>query len=291
MLIAGLNDQDSEVRRLAAYGLRKMSGRNVIEALYERLLIETSREVRVGIMYNYGLPTLGSRAFDLLCGILSSNEDNTIRAHAAWQLAAFGKKAEDALLTALDDLEGPKRAAAMSLGNIGSRRAIPALLRELRVAQGFTDTRSFEHAIYDATASSRPPGDMDAPSPELSESIRSLTEQAARTEEGGTEERVDALPGLPIHSAGSDRWFLTPAGEILRDSANHSGEVEEGDPLIRFSVMVHAAARYPELGALIPTAPRRLRVCRCLGSGRATTGRDESECAQCHGLGWLTYPE
>ena len=99
-LLAGLDDEDSAVRSLAAHGLARIG---VPVARDVAALLASDRE-RVCNAAAYGLTLMGERAVPALCGMLES-DDPFVRSRAAWLLGRMGRgalAAVPALVRALD---------------------------------------------------------------------------------------------------------------------------------------------------------------------------------------------
>lgn len=99
----------------------------------------------------------------------------------------------------------------------------------------------------------------------------------------------EELNALPLLGNQIYLWALRADGAVLclDHEASSLAADEETDPLTRFAVLHHGAAKYPELRALVPPPPAGARPCdACAGSGMAAAGERAGDCPGCHGLGW-----
>jgi hypothetical protein len=274
--------------------MRRFCGPEAIEAMFERLLVEEDRDVRVVLLRNGGYSALGDRAFDVLTGILDSSRDGAERTYAAFELPTFGERAVEPLLAALKDPNGPRRAAAMSLGSVGSLRILPDLLRAIQDPANAHYDREIDSAIRSVCAVDGEPGAMPNPSEaaraRIQTRIRALTPDSPH----GYGSRLcrDDLNALPIHTAHLYLWSVRPAGTILCSDFDKFAipTEEETDPVNRFAVMVHGAMLYPELADLIPNPPRLIYLCHCRGRGWLPEEGGTVECSFCRGMGWFHRP-
>ena len=294
LLIAGLDHSDARRRERAAAGLRRFGGKKVAEAVYARLLVESDRDARHALIKCGGFAEIGERGFEILAQILA-DPDGAARFEAAYQIGAFGEKAVDPLIAALEEPEGPARAAAITLGNLGDLRALPALVKVYGEPADWRDERVYESAIRSIVVESG--GHRDAVRPEAG-----LTaEQSAviqRLIHGlGPQSQLawiarycrEELNALPVYSALLYVWAVRPDGSILQIDYEpfRLPDSPEEDPLARFAVMVHGARLHPELREMIPPPPVGTEICSgCRGRGWYEENETPIDCMHCRALGW-----
>jgi len=266
----------AEVRHAAVRALSRLGTPEIAALLFGQLQVETDLHVRRALVLHEGYSTVDG-APEHLIDLMRSDPDPWLRMQAAFRMELFGARAVPALIEALGD-PPVARAAAMTLGRMGDRRALPGLLDAWSDARNQRCWQEIGSALaYVATgAAHRPP---PAIPPDL---VRALV--AAWEPAGWVGQACKELGALSLHGDAIHIWALRPDGEILRlDHESVSPATEpELDPLIRFAVMAQGARRHPALRDLIPPPPKDARPCsRCRGTGGTASG-----CLTCRGLGW-----
>lgn len=288
MLLRELNNSDPGIRVLVASALERLRGEDVAAAMLERLRTEENGKVRATLLLFHGYPAIADRALPVLAPLLASDADPLIRTRAGFLLEGFGAAAAAPLIAALSDPDGGvRRAAVMSLGKVGDRRALPALAEEFAkpASRGFR--RETEIAIRDvATRASA--AEPVAPTPELAARIQGWIDELQPEPGSGWPVRVcrEELNALPLHASLIYMWALRPDGTLLcmdHEAFAHPTEPET-DRLAAFAAMVQGARTHPELRELIPPAPAGVQPCdSCDGNGWRADG---GFCSICGGLGW-----
>jgi hypothetical protein len=204
-------------------------------------------------------------------------------------LEPFGPPAIPALIGALADGGGARRAAAMTLGHIGDVRALPALSRELADPANATIYREISAAIRAILLDARP----RPPIPDLATYIQGEIDALQPKTFGDWPIRVckEELNALPILSSLLFIWALRPDGTLLcmdHEAFGHPTE-PESDPLIIFVALINGAHSHPQLQELIPLPPKGTEVCLACNATRFSSDEQASSpyCATCGGLGWL----
>lgn len=294
LLLTELNHPDAEIRQLVASALERLRGEDVATAMLDQLLIEREPSVRCTLMLFNGFSTITARSFPILVSMLTSDPDATVRLRIAWLMESFGPAAISLLITALDDAEGPRRPAAVTLGKIGNLSALPALARELANPAN----RNFQREIADAiryillaATHANAPSAPITPSPELSALIQQWIDGVRADSFGSWPLRVlKEHNALVLHSTIIYMWGLQPDGHIVcLDHEAFSQPVDpEDDPLTRFAAIVHGARRHPELCALVPVPPKGTAPClSCNTLGYPQDAAGGNWCMSCNGLGWV----
>ncbi|HEX8180909.1 MAG TPA: hypothetical protein VF525_15290 [Pyrinomonadaceae bacterium] len=133
---------------------------------------------------------------------------------------------------------------------------------------------------------------LPTPAPELAALIRHwLEELPAQGRPGWLVSLCKEHDAIPLHSTQFDLWVLRPDGYVLRiehDSVARWAEPET-DPVTAYAVVAQSTRTYPELGALLSTAPEGFRQCElCGGVGwqeAAPPALGTKACARCAGFG------
>lgn len=130
-LIAALQDEDAEVRVVAAFSLTNYHDESSIPYL-ETALRDENKEVRANAARTLGF--IGSKVSVSPLLRALADEISEVRAEAAEALGKIGSAAPiDPLLNALlDEDESVRRRAAIALGNVGSGGAVEPLLKALQ---------------------------------------------------------------------------------------------------------------------------------------------------------------
>jgi len=135
------------------------------------------------------------------------------------------------------------------------------------------------------------PPALRPPSPQLSAWIERRIAQPVPPLPGDWPGRYcrETLQALPIHGNGVDLWAIRPDGTILcldLDSVRHATDVET-HPERRLEALVHGAAQFPELQALLPVRPANSPACpHCHATGLREAPDNTIICPACGGLGW-----
>ena len=126
-LIAALRDEDSFVRRKAAFVLGRIGDATAVDALVALL---TDRERRVCINAVLALGQIGdARALEPLTVVLKTDAA-TVRINTVFALGKFGQPAVEPLIFALKDPDARvRKQTTAELGRIGDKGAIPELER------------------------------------------------------------------------------------------------------------------------------------------------------------------
>ena len=160
-LVPLLSDKDEFVRRETAYALGKTRSRTAVAALIERLLNDKMDAVRGSAAVALG--QIGDEsAVSPLASVL-----NPPFGLAPSKRSKKAKKAENTFVL---------RAAARSLGQIGSRAGLPAIIRALQDEQGDADVRRESAialgAVGDASAIPALREAVTAPDPYLAQAAQ-----------------------------------------------------------------------------------------------------------------------
>ena len=134
VLINTLNDEDSEVRRIAAEALGKIGCERAVNALINALYDEDSKVSRSA---TDALGEIGNEAaVNVLINNLLNHHDLVVRSSAAYRLGKIrSKQAVDALIHTLNDDEEDsivRYSATEALENIGGKQAVNILINGLK---------------------------------------------------------------------------------------------------------------------------------------------------------------
>jgi HEAT repeat protein len=280
-----LTDPDSpEVREAVVRALSRFRTAEVAAALFERLKVDTHRDVRHALASYEGFHLVEGAA-PVLVDVMLRDPDPRVRSQVAFRMEHFGAGVVPPLIDALRD-PACVRAAAMCLGQVGDLRALPALMNAWSEPSNRVHARLIEKALTDIAA--RAAGAAPPPMPaDLADRVRALLDawQPADWVGRACKERG----GLPLGGNQIYIWALRPDGEMLcidHESFAHHTEPET-DPLTCFAMMVKVARRHPELRDAIPRPPKDARPCSsCSGTG-ARPG-EESGCLSCAARGWTS---
>ncbi len=292
LMLQELANPDADVRRLMASAMERLRGEDVADAMASRLSSETDSEVRRTLALFQGFHRSPVRALSVLAEALAGDADPLVRARAAFAMEGFGPAASDFLLRAIRDVDpNVRRAAAMTLGDLGEPRALPLLVDELSNPESRFFRRETLLAIEDILAIWES-GEQQTVTAALSAAIQRRIDALDPQGLGEWPTRVckEELKSLPIHANILYVWSIKPDGTVLcfdHEAATRNTAPEE-DQRTLFAVLVSGARDYPELASLIPPAPKGTRLCReCLGKGwrEGASGRAE-HCFGCSGLGW-----
>ena len=285
LLLEGLNDDEAYLRREVASAMNRLRGQEISDAMLERLKVESDPSVRAQIVLFDGFE---ANAYPILLALFTSDPDNTIRTRCAFLLERF-PAAAPALARAVAEADQVVwRAATMSLGRVGTRSELPALL----TAAANPDSRWFQSELHRTIMDiSIKDAYLEHPTPpDLSPRIQVLIDEL--DPDPVTEWHLLACKGsfnaLPLFSNMLYTWALRPDGPVIRFDREAVGNriEDETDPVARFSALANGAKTYPELVALIPPPPKTIQLCReCLGKGWLD-GQEFPHCSRCEGIGW-----
>ncbi len=278
-----LADPDSpEVREAVVRALSRFRTPEVAAVLFERLRVETHRDVRHALALYDGFHLVDG-AGPVLVDVMLHDRDSRVRSQVGYRMEHFGAGVVPPLIDALRD-PACVRAAAMSLGQIGDLRALPALIDAWSEPRNRVHARLVEKALIGiaARAAQAAPPPMPA---DLADRVRALLDAWEPADWVGR--ACKDRGGLPLGGNQIYIWALRPDGEMLcidHESFAHHTEPET-DPRTRFAMMVQVARRHPELRDAIPAPPKDARPCSsCSGTG-ARPG-EESGCLSCGARGW-----
>ena len=294
LLLRELNNADAEIRQVVASALERVRGVDVATAMLDRLLIEREEAVRWTLVLFTGFPAITERAFPILASLLANDPDATVRLRIAWLMEYFGPAAIPLLIAALDDAEGARRPAAVTLGKIGNLSALPALARELANPANHNFSREIADAIryiLITATQANPPTVPITPLPELSTLIQQWIDAVSADSFGSWPLRVlKEHNALALHSTIIYMWGIQPDGHIVcLDHEAFSQPVDpEDDPLTRFAVLVNGARHHPALRAIVPVPPKGTAPClACHTLGYPQDEAGGNWCMSCNGLGWV----
>jgi len=265
--------------------MNRLRGKEVSDAMLARFEVEQNQSVRATIALFDGFE---GNAYPLLLSLFTADADDTIRTRCAFLLERF-PAAAPALAKAVADADQVVwRAATMSLGRVGTRAELPALLsaaanRDSKWFRRELDRAIMDIAIKDAYLVHPEP-------PDLSAQIQSWIDEMDPDPVTAWHLLAckESFNALPLFSNMFYTWAMRPDGSVLRFDRDAVGDriEEEVDPVALFSAVSNGAKDHPDLVALIPSPPRTIRLCGdCLGRGWLE-GREFPHCSRCEGIGW-----
>ena len=167
-----LADPDSpEVREAVVRALSRFRTPEVAAVLFERLRVETHRDVRHALALYDGFHLVDG-AGPVLVDVMLHDRDSRVRSQVGYRMEHFGAGVVPPLIDALRD-PACVRAAAMSLGQIGDLRALPALIDAWSEPRNRVHARLVEKALIGiaARAAQAAPPPMPA---DLADRVRAL---------------------------------------------------------------------------------------------------------------------
>ena len=285
LLLEGLNDEEAYLRKEIASALNRLRGQDISNAMLERLKIETEQSVRAQIVLFDGFE---ENAYPLLLALFIGDSDCTVRTRCAFLLERFPSAAAALAKAVAEADQTVWRAATMSLGRVGTRTELPALLS----AAAHPDSRWFRSELHRAIMDiSIKDAYLEHPTPpDLSQRIQVLIDELDPDPVTSWHLLAckESFNALPIFSNMLYTWAVRPDGTIIRFDREAVGiRIEdEVDPVAKFSALANGAKTYPELVALIPPPPKTIQLCReCLGKGWLE-GQEFPHCSRCEGIGW-----
>jgi HEAT repeat protein len=136
-LVKCLNDKDPALRSEAARSLGTMGDVRTTVDLIRTLEGDSSADVRFYSIYALGLLQSDSAITPILAVLNDEKEDPKLRGMAAETLSSFHNgRSVDSLIACLSDSQAEVRFwAAFALGELGARKALPALVRVAKYDQ------------------------------------------------------------------------------------------------------------------------------------------------------------
>jgi hypothetical protein len=269
--------------------MNRLRGREISDAMLARFEIETDQSVRATIALFDGFE---NNAYPLLLSLFEGDPDPTIRTRCAFLLERFPAAAPNLAQAVANADQTVWRSATMSLGRVGTRAELPALLKAAANRDSKWFRRELERAIMDiaiksAYADHEPAEDHSA---QVQKRIDELApDPITAWHLVACKESFNALPlfGNMLYT-----WAMRPDGSVLRFDRDAVGNriEEETNPIALFSVIAFGASHYPELVPLIPQPPKSIRLCPdCMGKGWIDDA-DPTHCSNCDGVGWTGEP-
>ncbi len=289
-LIAALEHSDPEMRATIARSLERVAGQAVSEAMVARLKVEADHDARCALLYYPRYREVSEAALPLLLDILHNKANASQQTLAAWLMPAFGPAVEPDLITTLssNNALGPRRAAAMGLGRIGTLKSLPALLTTWRdPAMKFAD-REVERAIRDVVIKAAYRETPMPSAPDLNVQIQRLIDELEPERNSLREHCKTELNALLVHATQIYLWAICPDSTVLwgDHEAFARPSEPETEPLKIFAAWVHGAEKHREMAEGISQPPKSTEPClNCRARGYSEQG---DHCFTCSGLGWFT---
>jgi HEAT repeat protein len=152
-LVKCLNDKDADLRSEAARALGTLGDARTALNLIGALERDSSADVRFYSIYALGLLQSDSAIAPILGVLDDEKEDPKVRGMAAETLSFFrSERTVESLMACLSDPQVEVRYwAAFALGELGARKALPALMRLARTDQSsLPDGRSVSNEAAEA---------------------------------------------------------------------------------------------------------------------------------------------